>query len=194
MFASSWLNRPEVPESIKGSLYTHYTSELDGLLNGLPEMFHAKIMHIRNHLPELFAADYPMTINHMDLDGTSMFFDTEGNLTGIVDWATAHISPFGLSLFAIENLLGYREPKPMSRKWNYLKNQAELRQHFYTVLFQHLGWQTPEMIDQMMQKMLLAASLGCFLQYGRNRRTGQFAIFGSYNFAFMMEHMNIVSS
>jgi hypothetical protein len=44
------------------------------------------------------------------------------HVTGIVDWAEAMILPFGISLWGLENILGYMD----SQGWHYYKNHQKL--------------------------------------------------------------------
>jgi hypothetical protein len=53
-----------------------------------------------------------------------------GHVTGIIDWAEAIILPFGISLWGLENILGYMD----SQGWHYYKNYQKLEKLFWKTL------------------------------------------------------------
>jgi hypothetical protein len=49
-----------------------------------------------------------------------------GHVTGVIDWVEAEIAPFGISLYRLENVLGYMD----SKGWHYYENHQELEKLF----------------------------------------------------------------
>ena len=58
-----------------------------------------------------------------------------GHTTGVVDWSEAKILPFGVSLWGLENTLGYMD----SQGWHYLDNHRELEDLFWRTFEQAVG-------------------------------------------------------
>ncbi len=54
-----------------------------------------------------------------------------GRITGIIDWAEATVSPFGLALYGLENLLGCMGPGG----WSYFESRDEFEQRFRKMLW-----------------------------------------------------------
>lgn len=100
-----------------------------------------------------------MTLNHGDLSGLNIFVDpSTGHITGIIDWSEATISPFGISLWGLENLLGLMD----SLGWHYYPNCDALRDLF---------WQTFELaaggLSAKEKRVIqIARMAGLFLRYG----------------------------
>lgn len=58
-------------------------------------------------LPYLLPVDWSLVPNHIDLLENNIHVERGmGTLKGICDWAEVEISPFGMSLGAVENMLG----------------------------------------------------------------------------------------
>ncbi|KAL9104430.1 MAG: hypothetical protein Q9163_000636 [Psora crenata] len=84
----------------------------------------------------------PLVPNHIDLLENNIHVDPNtGNLTGICDWADAEISPFGISLGAVENMLGIPTMDEKSGRTDhvYHTNHQELRDLFYDELYRAIG-------------------------------------------------------
>jgi hypothetical protein len=81
-----------------------------------------------------------------------------GNITGIVDWAEARILPFGLSLWGLENILGYMD----SDGWHYYDNRHELEILFWETFVRDAGIVSRDDL----QLIRAARMIGLFCRYG----------------------------
>ncbi|KAK3385846.1 hypothetical protein B0H63DRAFT_188212 [Podospora didyma] len=68
-----------------------------------------RLSDVRRRLPRLFSQDYPQVLNHFDLQEPNIYVSIagEGHVDGVVDWVDARVSPFGMSLYGLETLLGF---------------------------------------------------------------------------------------
>lgn len=113
------------------ALLIEFRSKLDRLSLSLPSRFVTNLDAVRKELPLLFLERLPFILSHQDLNEMNMLIDPEtGCITGIVDWAEARILPFGFSLWAFENLLGYMD----SEGWHYYDNRQELEGIFWQTI------------------------------------------------------------
>lgn len=127
-FAQSWNNGQSLCPDKTAALLVEFRSKIDRLSQSLPSRFTANLDAVRKELPSLFSKKLPFVLSHQDLNETNMLINPEsGSITGIVDWAEAKILPFGFSLWAFENLLGYMN----SEGWHYYDNRHELEGIFW---------------------------------------------------------------
>lgn len=87
---------------------------------------------VREGLPAIFALPFVMT--HGDLNETNVLVD-DGSITRVIDWAESTIYPFGVSLWALENILGYMD----NTGWHYHENARELWDEFWQVFETNVG-------------------------------------------------------
>jgi len=80
------------------------------------------------------------------------------HVTGIVDWAEAMILPFGISLWGLENILGYMD----SQGWHYYKNHQKLGKLFWKTFEETVGGVS----EGDRQAIRVARMAGFFLHYG----------------------------
>lgn len=86
-----------------------------------------------------------------------------GALTGICDWAEVEISPFGMSLGAVENILGIPTMDPSGRNDHiYHTNHQELRDLLYNELYHAMGSTS----DDDKKRIEDARLIGLFLTNG----------------------------
>lgn len=83
---------------------------------------------------------------------------TTGDITGIVDWAEARVLPFGFSLWALENILGYMD----GEGWHYYDNRRELEDLFWQTFLE--GASRTSKPD--LQLIRAARMAGLFYRYG----------------------------
>ncbi|GAB1212786.1 hypothetical protein ATERTT37_001933 [Aspergillus terreus] len=84
------------------------------------------------HLPCLMGAGWPLVPNHDGLLENNIYVDpSTGKLVGICDLAGTEISPFGMSLGWVENILGIAKLNGHA----YHANHQELRGLFYEELY-----------------------------------------------------------
>ncbi|XWW92911.1 hypothetical protein V2A60_000838 [Cordyceps javanica] len=89
------------------SLMDGYLTDLKLLSAGLPSRFRQTVNHLVEQLPRLFEHDWPMVPNHTDLRDNNIHVDPEtGHVMGICDWGDTVLSPFGMSLWGLETVLG----------------------------------------------------------------------------------------
>lgn len=156
-FAAAWANPQQVTLRVINDLRDEFEADLYRLSRGLPDRFTKILDHVRECLPRMFTL--PFVITHGDLNETNILVDNDGRITGVIDWAECKILPFGMSLWALENVLGYMD----TTGWHYHENAKKLREEF---------WQVFEMnIDKGIQKatvedIYVARMVGMFLRYG----------------------------
>lgn len=81
-----------------------------------------------------------------------------GHLTGVIDWAEAQISPFGISLWGLENVLGYMN----SQGWHYHTDHRSLRDLFWQIFEENVGG----LSDEDRQSIRVARMADLFFRYG----------------------------
>lgn len=141
-------------------LLEDYSSQLWKLHRGLPTRFRPTLDYLIPRLPELFADDWPLVPNHIDLLENNIHVDpSNGALMGICDWRDAVISPFGMSLGGLETMLGV--PK-MKVGWLYHANQLALRTHFWTAFYKIMG----DISEKQKERIEVARLVGLFLANG----------------------------
>lgn len=82
-----------------------------GILEGLAQFGylqpHLLELQVKDGLALLYSPTCPQVLSHGDLNETNLLVD-EGTsaITGIIDWSSAKIAPFGLELAALRRLGG----------------------------------------------------------------------------------------
>lgn len=179
-FASAYHNTPETmtPPNRK-FLFNKYTSQLQELRQSLPERFHSKLDELIPQVPDLLVDGWPLVPNHVDLLEGNIHVDTAtGRIVGICDWRETEISPFGMSLGWLETMLG--RPVKGGDWWIYHPNQHELREHFWTAFYHHMG----SAVEPVQKRRIEAARLiGLFLMNAI--RDGKIAEEGSSDLCFL---------
>jgi len=148
-------------------LFADYSSQLSQLSQGLPTRYRPTLDWLIPQLPQIFASDWPMVPNHIDLLENNIHVDPNtGKLTGICDWKDTKISPFGMSLGGLETMLGVgiilkKTIKPMTG-WCYHANKPTLCKLFWEVFYTAMGNVSQEQRD----RIEVARLVGLFLAYG----------------------------
>jgi hypothetical protein len=150
-FAEAWKGAQQVSPTDASDLRQEIETDLDRLSQQLPDRFSRTLNLVRKGIPRIFTL--PFVITHGDLNETNILVD-DGYITGVIDWAESTIYPFGMSLWALENILGYMD----KTGWHYHENAKDLRNEFGI----HVG----SLQEEVKQKILLARMLGLFLRYG----------------------------
>ncbi|KAI1389175.1 uncharacterized protein F4822DRAFT_429788 [Hypoxylon trugodes] len=162
-FASAWINRPIVEKPL--DLFEEYSDIIDQLYQRLPIRFQPKLDEIRRGLPLLFRPSYPVVIQHDDLLENNIHVDeASGHITGIVDWASPIVAPFGVSLGGLETILGVQT----SAKWHFHPNHMELRKHFWNTLYEEIG----QVSEDDRCSIEIARLFGLFRTYGFDDKLG----------------------
>lgn len=143
-------------------LHCKYTNQLSQLSAGLPERFRSVLNRLIPRLLYITAVEWPLVPNHIDLLENNIHVDpSTGKLTGICDWASTEISPFGMSLGAVENMLGIPKLDRESGRTDhvYHANHRELRGLFYDELYSVIGFVS----DRDKERIEDARLVGLFL-------------------------------
>jgi hypothetical protein len=154
-FAEAWKGAQQVTPTDASNLRQEIEIDLNQLSQQLPDRFLRTLNLVRKGIPGIFTL--PFVITHGDLNETNILVD-DGYITGIIDWAESTIYPFGVSLWALENILGYMD----STGWHYHENAKELRHEFWRVFEANVGG----IQEEVKEKIRLAWMLGLFLRYG----------------------------
>ncbi|ODA81328.1 hypothetical protein RJ55_04293 [Drechmeria coniospora] len=122
---------------------------------GPPERFRGKNEEIGTGLLLLLRPEYPMVLNDDDLLEMNLHLDErDGHVTGIVDWADAIVSPFGMSLRRLETILGVQT----SSCWHFHANHGFLRALVRQTFHRIVG----DVSDEHLQAMQVERQLGIF--------------------------------
>ncbi|KAK7994517.1 hypothetical protein PG991_016105 [Apiospora marii] len=111
--------------------------------------------------PAVFAL-LPFVLNHGDLSESNILVNKDnGRITGIIDWAEAEVSPFGLSLWGLESLLGY------GRKGNFYfyDNAEQLRDEFWRIFEAEIGTAADALSDEVKHAIKVARMAGLLLSW-----------------------------
>ncbi|KAF1958943.1 hypothetical protein CC80DRAFT_490711 [Byssothecium circinans] len=155
-FVAAWKQPQRVTPTVINNLRHELEVDLHRLSQKLPDRFTGTLNHIREYLPRIFTL--PFVITHGDLNETNILVDDAGYITGVIDWAESKILPFGMSLWALENVLGYMD----GTGWHYYDNAKELRDEFWRVFETNIrGIQ-----EEVKESIRLARMVGLFLRYG----------------------------
>jgi len=133
-FASAWINRLTV-EAPSG-LQAEYEAILETLFHELPDSLRPTINKVRENLSLLFRPDFPMVLQHDDLEENNFHVEeATGHITGVVDWANAKVAPYGISLGGLEIVLGIQT----STEWHFHPSHVRLRQQFWDMFDSGIG-------------------------------------------------------
>jgi len=158
-FAASWKGRQCVAQEDVQAIQSEYQSKLGRLSQTLPSRFREKLDRVCAELPLLFMPTYPLALNHGDLCEMNILVNSDtGHITGAIDWAEAQISPFGISLWGLENVLGSMN----HLGWHYHPQHHSLRELFWKTFEVEVGG-----ISEHDKKAIqIARMAGLFLHYG----------------------------
>ncbi|KAK7913909.1 hypothetical protein PG985_011612 [Apiospora marii] len=135
LFAEAWKNPQQVTPAAVEKMQQNIDNDLKRLADSLPDRFLATVKQVRAGLPALFAL-LPFVLNHGDLSETNILVDKhDDRITGIIDWAEADVSPFGLSLWGLESLLG----NGRKGKFHFYDNAEQLRDEFWRIFEAEIG-------------------------------------------------------
>ncbi|KAI9764296.1 MAG: hypothetical protein M1840_008587 [Geoglossum simile] len=158
-FAASWKHSQTMTAHDAEAIHHEYKQKLDLLSRALPPRFTENVKKVLEELPLLFTSTYPLVLSHGDLNEMNIIVDPDsGHITGVVDWAEARILPFGISLWGLENTLGYMD----SKGWHYYNNHHELEKLFWKTFEETIG----EVTETHKQAIGVARMAGFFFRYG----------------------------
>ncbi|OAG39644.1 hypothetical protein AYO21_06112 [Fonsecaea monophora] len=148
-----------MPCNVIEAINHDYEQKFDLLSQALPSRFTENLRRVRAELSLLFTSTHPLVLSHDDLCEMNIFVDPNtGHVTGIIDWAEASILPFGISLWAFENILGYMD----SQGWHYYNNRDKLEDLFWQTFEEAVGG----ISETDRQAIRVARMAGFFLRYG----------------------------
>ncbi|GAW20099.1 hypothetical protein ANO14919_095950 [Xylariales sp. No.14919] len=158
-FAQSWNHSQQLPPGETSALLTEFRDKFDLLHRSLPFRFASNLDRVRKELPLVFSKTLPFVLSHQDLCEMNILIDPEtGSITGIIDWADARILPFGFSLWALENILGYMN----SEGWHYYDNRHELQRIFWETF----RMEAKNLSDDDLRLIQITRMAGLFCRYG----------------------------
>ncbi|KAK5629545.1 hypothetical protein RRF57_005260 [Xylaria bambusicola] len=158
-FAQSWNHSQQLRQDHIATLLVEFRDKLALLSQSLPSRFAPNLDIVRKELPRLFNNTLPFVLTHEDPRQMNILVQPEtGIITGIVDWAEARILPFGLTLWALENILGYMD----SNGWHYHDNRHELERIFWNTFRK----EAENLSDDDLPLIRIARMLGLFYHYG----------------------------
>ncbi|KAK8075760.1 hypothetical protein PG997_010423 [Apiospora hydei] len=128
-FAEAWKKPQQVTPAAAEKMRQDIDADLNCLAQSLPERFLATVKQVR------------------------------ADLTGIIDWAEADISPFGLSVWGLESILGYSR----KRVWYAYDNAEQLRAEFWRVFEAEAG--TAVLSDEVRHAIKVARMAGMLLAW-----------------------------
>lgn len=124
----------------------------------LPERFYAKLNEAITNLPKLFNDGWPTVFSHTELTEDNVHVDPNtGHITGVVDWLDADVRPFGLSLWALDTIIGVQTPS----QWHWHRHHAGLRQQFWNAFIAAVG----PLTDDQITTIKLGRMVGIFLEF-----------------------------
>lgn len=155
--ARSWNHRADLPGC--GKVGSSITVRLQQLTQELPHRFRPRALSALKQIRHLDAL--PWVLTHGDIVPSNIMVNpASGRLTGLVDWAEAEVLPFGLSLYGLEELLGF----VAATGWTYCNGSERLRAHFWRKLLAAI----PELEGnlQSLDALGTARDIGVLLWHG----------------------------
>lgn len=135
-----------------------FSTDLTLLAKHLPSRFTSDIDNLAVRLDCVFES-LPMVLTHGDLcEMNFLVNNSNGHLTGLIDWAEAEVLPFGCNLWAVENVLGYMD----DQGWHYVRQQGELRNLFWATFYASMD-DNEHMVQGAIE---LARQMGVLFRYG----------------------------
>jgi hypothetical protein len=158
-FAESWRHaQPRSPQVIE-AVSLDFRRRLDILSRSLPPRFAEILRELCLALPIIFSKTYPFVLTHDDLCEMNIFVDPDsGNINGIIDWADAKVLPFGISLWGLENILGYMD----SKGWHYYDKYRNLETLFWRTFEDIAG----PLSDHNKEIIRITRMIGFVFRYG----------------------------
>ncbi|KAL8354334.1 hypothetical protein RB601_003951 [Gaeumannomyces tritici] len=103
-FATAW----KAPQHVEPAYHDHmaetFNKDLQSLLVALPTRFHPIIRATIKSLPKIL--NLPMVLTHGDFFESNIIVDESSyHLAGVIDWAEAEITPFGVNLVSPQLLM-----------------------------------------------------------------------------------------
>ncbi|KAK8210645.1 hypothetical protein IWZ01DRAFT_435969 [Phyllosticta capitalensis] len=161
--ASSTSNPPSPIPLRPGALHAATHSKLRLLSTELPTA--ALRNAARQTLEQLHLLRcLPLTLNHGDVVPGNVMVGSEGQLTGLVDWAEAEVGVWGMPLYGVEFLLGWDKTAGRWRwTWTYYTAAPSLRSLFYSTLYRHLPH---PLSDEQISAIGVVRDVGVLLWFG----------------------------
>ncbi|KAK6860684.1 Protein kinase-like domain protein [Apiospora arundinis] len=163
-FAEAWKQPQQVTPAVASKMQQDIDNDLHRLAESLPAPCLATVLQVRDALPSVFT-HLPFVLTHGDISESNILVDPDdGRITGIIDWAEAEVSPFGLALWGLEPILGYMNPEG----WHYHANAEELRAEFWRVFEVEIGngESVAALSDDVRHAIRFSRMVGLLLSHG----------------------------
>lgn len=107
-----------------------------------------------------------LVLTHRDLSLTNLLVDPETwNLTGIIDWSTATILPFGLELDILHLLTGYMDRSG----WHFYSIRAQIHEVFWVEFGKAAGVDNGFVQNDLRPDVEMVMKIAVILRYGLQR-------------------------
>ncbi|KAI1413030.1 hypothetical protein F5Y13DRAFT_40659 [Hypoxylon sp. FL1857] len=161
-FALSWKHPQPVNQAYRESLGYKYVKELRLLLSALPDRFHVIIQNCIDSMDSILSL--PMVLLHRDFGTCNIMVDEEScHLVGVIDWAEADISPFGLNLHSLQALMGKLH---LRDGWKRYDDYTVLQLAFWNTFKEEVGG----LMEDTLRTIKLARTTGLLLSRGFTSR------------------------
>jgi hypothetical protein len=143
------------------TLMDDFAARLESLVNNLPQEYQLGLHDTIRNLGRVFADVNPMVLAHAELvDNNILVHPTQGGITGVTSWSTAEVMPFGVSLWALEDFLGYVDGPRGS--WQYYDRCHDLVNLFWSTFQAETG----PLSAAQKENIRVAREVGFFLRHG----------------------------
>lgn len=141
-FAQSWKAAQPVDSVWREKAHNEYRAELELLLGALPERFHPVIQGTIDALTAIISL--PAVLVHNDLRSTNLLVsEPDCHLVGVVDWAEAATTPFGMNLHELLTISGELR---LQKGVVWFEDHKTLQETFWEVLRAEVGLGEEEVI------------------------------------------------
>ncbi|KAI0485127.1 hypothetical protein GGR56DRAFT_662920 [Xylariaceae sp. FL0804] len=164
-FARAWKNPQPVSEAKLEERRSHILKKLS-IIEGLPQFAylhpHIRQLQSRDGVTLLYSQSYPQVLNHGDINEINTLVDSETfAITGLVDWSTATIAPFGSELSALRKCNGSMD----ELGWTDFKERAKLEGAFWAEFFAIASIKDPSEQETIKNRAVLATKLEVILTH-----------------------------
>ena len=156
-FTQAW-NGAQHPSSHESqATQQKITTQLHALRASVPDRLLSYLDAAIRDVHFLFHDGYPQVLCHGDLNQTNMMVDPEtGTPTGVIDWASATVGPFGLCANGLYDLLGTMN----SKGWHFHRHAATLEKSFWAAFSQHAHGLRPAHVPKIHTALIIALLTG----------------------------------
>lgn len=166
-FARNWLNPQPLDPQILSAAQESVRRRLAILQRASPPILsRSTISHLEGSLPKLFHSENVQVLTHGDLSLTNILVDEDTcAITGIIDWSTASVRPFGLELDVLFLMSGYMDMEG----WHDYSCREKIHTTFWHEFWNAIGLEGQMMRDEVRVMAETAAQIGAILRYAFQR-------------------------